>query len=133
MKKSCRSVYISFFGVYLYLFNIFLSLPRERECKMCTWYSHFLVFFCFLRILTSLHAVNVPTHIRSRSRTSTFISLRFLSFFPCKRFSFTCLREYISVARYIIIPTQPFVHAYLFKISSLYNRTCDVIPYFIIS
>jgi len=78
MKKSCRFVYISFFGVYLYFCNIFLSLPYENG----NVYLAFTLFF-LSRVLTFLHT-DVPMHTRSYS-LATFVPLRVL-FLPLRTF-----------------------------------------------
>lgn len=107
MKKSCRSVYISFFGVYLYFLNIFLSLPRERERKMYTWQITFSS--CFHTFLHSSH--DISTHTRSQSRSSTFVHLCIRSF--SHECFFTYLREYLSVARYTIIPPHSLLYVHV--------------------
>lgn len=133
MKKSCRSVYISFFGVYLYFFNICFSLSHENVNVRCV---HGIRIFFFL--FFPPHALShTDDHSHAHSLAISLIDIHtpshsFPFVLPVQTL-FTCLREYLSVGRYIIIATQPFVRARLFKISSPCNRTCDVIPYLVIS
>lgn len=137
MKKVVSvCVYLFLWCVFIYIFlNIFLSLPRERERKVYIYHSHLFLFFSRVpTFFTYTDAFSrTLARTRSRFRSSTFVPFAFvrirsLSSFPRGRLSY--LREHLSVARYIIIPAQPFEHTCLFKVSSPRNRTCDVIPHF---
>ena len=121
----CISLF--FFGVYLYFCNIFLSLSHENLNVYITF-----VFFSFMYSLTFLHTYYIPRHTRSRSFAISITDIRTplhsLPFvFPI--WIFFMSSQSISRSQDTLSP-QFFVHARLFKVSSLCNCIYNVIPHF---